>query len=896
MSLEWTELDRLARRADPAAVTGLLLRVSERQRLAFATELESRIRALSPDDWWSDGDPAAGYALAAIGCLPSAARAAALLCRRDLRSEWSHLPVDRFLEIARARELPWLGDLAVRLAERLPTRDPSPGEWRFVAALLHEAGVAPPVTEAVVRGWLVDMHRGEWGARAVPLIVRLRESPHLDLLLPAVFEIDGVGGALNANSWNEHTEQRAPAPRFPDAVARLVAEGRLDRAQVLDATVDRLVRGDRPAWLRPFALLHDALAPTVDECADRVLDYARLLPDAPSTVAGLAQRALRAVDDAGRLELDTLLDASQPTLLRTEKALVKSQLSWLERVAARERDRSGAVLETVSAAFAHPALDIQERALTLIGRRGARLDPAVAARIADAATALAGDLPGRAAALLGVAAPRTEPAIPALPPLPAPAAMPPPIADPIEFAAEVVTLIHGGSAVRWERVLAGIVSLRAAGETGALAAALKPVVDRHVDSFVEHSGDPRSNIVLLGEALRSLLDPADTGRGSGGWQRMASAALAVAREGRRRRDRWPPATPEDVLALRLAEIAAQLAHAPVPLLVCTPTLTNGSLDAETLLRRLLRAEAEGWQPWPIDFEQALLRVPRRVDDAVRARAAALTSPMGRRFAGWLAAGGLPDPVSTRFEQRARPGEQTRYGPPGTARRVVVNLRPARADGLRLESPLTTLRRRQTPICYFADLIGAADILAMVLPQHREVVAAWALPELAGLADQDEGGGGTLLAPLVACSGPIGPATSLALAYGLAARQPSDRVAAVDAFLALAAGDQPFAATVGIELGDLCGDGTVKLTRVVPALDDAHRAGASAAVWELLTAALPLLLPAAPRGLPDALELATRVAAATGARDEIAHLSATAARRGSSRLVKEARRLHAVLGS
>jgi hypothetical protein len=318
-------------------------------------------------------------------------------------------------------------------------------------------------------------------------------------------------------------------------------------------------------------------------------------------------------------------------------------------------------------------------------------------------------------------------------------------------------------------------------------------------------------------------------------------------------------------------------------------VVTGSIDAETLLQRLLRAEAEGWQPLPIDTEQALLRLPRRVDEGVTACAATLTSPAGRRFAAWLETGGLPDPVSTRVEQRADPRDS--WSP--VDRRVQVNLRPARTDGLLLERQLLTLVRRTTTSYYFADLVHD-DVVAMVLPHHREVTAAWSLTTLAGLADQDGRGGATLLPLLAECSGPIGPAMSLALAYVLGARHESDRVAAVDAFLTLAAGPEPFAAAVGADLGDLCADGTVKLSRVVPALGDAHRAGASTAVWDLLVAAIPPLLVTAPRGLPSLLELATLVAGAVGAKDEIPELTKKALLGGSSRLLTEARRLHHVL--
>jgi hypothetical protein len=187
-------------------------------------------------------------------------------------------------------------------------------------------------------------------------------------------------------------------------------------------------------------------------------------------------------------------------------------------------------------------------------------------------------------------------------------------------------------------------------------------------------------------------------------------------------------------------------------------------------------------------------------------------------------------------------------------------------------------------------------VAMVLPHHREVAAAWALPELASLADQDQQGAASLLPLLAECTGPIGPALSAAIAYAFCAKQEADRAAAVDAFLTLAAGPEPFAAEVGAVLGDLCSDSTAKLNRALPALTDAHRSGATAAVWELLAAALPPLLPAKIRGVPDLLELATQVAVTLGARTEIPVLADMAARPGTSRLTREAKRLLATLAS
>jgi hypothetical protein len=842
MSLEWKQLDHLACAGELEELTGLLLASSEEDRVAFAREFESRVKAVSSDDWWrSKHEPSGGYSLIAIACLPTAARTAALLGRRELREHWGVLPVGLFLEIVRARQLPWFGDLGIRLAGRLSPQETWSGGWPFVSELLQAAAADPPVTEGVVRGWLQDMQYFRRDNVPVPMADRLRASPHLDLLLPSLFTVDGLGGTLNNGQFNPADWSWQSTPEFPSAVAQLVSEGRLDRGRILDATVERLVRGDRPTWLRPFTMLHDALAPTVAELAGHTLDYARLLPDAPSPVATLAQRALRTLDEAGRVELETVLEASHPVLFRKEKGLVKAQLTWLAKITRREPDRIPEVLETVTAALDHPSLDIRDLAQTLINRHGTTAPPSLA-------------LPP-----------------PALPTPSLPAVLPPPIGHVVELAEEIVALVHDESGVRWERVLAGLVTLRTADN---LAETLRPILDRYAESFTKQWWHTSPRMVLLGEALFSVVAPE---RHTGEWQRMI-AAVRAARADQPDANNPLIHNPEGVLALRIAELSVDVLRAPVPELLATPTHVTGSLDAETLLARLTRAEAAGRPPWPADLEQALLRLPRRVDHAVLAAAGKLTTEAGRKFAAWLTDGGLPDPSSTR----------TDAGTP-TSRRLLANLHPARTGGL-LENHLTSLTRRKG-LPFF---VHEGGVLPMVLPHHREISAAWSLPALARTAIEDDRGAGALLPLLADCTGPIGPATTLALTYVSGARHEPDRTAAVDAILTLAASGAPFAPAMGADVGNLCADSTVKLTRVALTLTAAHRAGASGAVWEVLAAAIPLLLPHKPRGLPDLLELATQVATETTTRTELAGLRKVAAQPTNTRLTREAKRLLAAL--
>ncbi len=265
-------------------------------------------------------------------------------------------------------------------------------------------------------------------------------------------------------------------------------------------------------------------------------------------------------------------------------------------------------------------------------------------------------------------------------------------------------------------------------------------------------------------------------------------------------------------------------------------------------------------------------------------AAGLLSVSGRRLADWLINDGLPDPVSTRVEQRR--------GRPGRVGRIVVGLDlAASATGAGYRGVAGQWLTRPPDIYWDTGLpISRPTVLAATLPHHREVIAACSLPSFANLAVGDLIKGASLLPLLAESDGPFGPAMSLAVAYTLTAGHPPDRVAATDAFLILAARGED-TAEIGRDLATLSAYDLVRLARAAAPLGDAHRAGASRAVWALLVAALPGLIPHRPRGLPDIFELATEVAVAVDARDEIPGLSGLI---GGSRSTAEGRRLHAAL--
>jgi hypothetical protein len=390
---------------------------------------------------------------------------------------------------------------------------------------------------------------------------------------------------------------------------------------------------------------------------------------------------------------------------------------------------------------------------------------------------------------------------------------------------------------------------------------------------------------------------------------------------RRWRGGWLVAPgPRLALLYRLHEIAVGLGQrSSPPLLVATPSSSHGHLDPGELVARLEQAAAAGWEPWEHDLQQALLRLPRAPDPAATARARRLPTPAGQRLFAWLRDGGMADPQVTRVVRpiRGRP----RWSP-GVSRldtdevaevlaTVTPPNNPARPGALppSLAAVRRLLPQRPPPLatllCELPEperwerwhLGGWQHCWPALLPSHRDAVAAQLLPWLANRFTGARGAG-QLLPALAEADGPVGPGLTLALAYGLGARDPIDRAAAVDALLVLASRHQLEGPALGVELAALASLGLLQVGRVAPALREAARSGATVEVWAITSAAIPRLIPPAvpqpPRAVPDLLALAAEVAGTVSGRQPIPELAAISRRGGSSQLVTQSRRLQHLL--
>ncbi|GIF43720.1 DUF7825 domain-containing protein [Actinoplanes xinjiangensis] len=939
------ELESWIRAGDSGRLTAALADLDEPSRRSLATQLKGlRLQWNDPElEFAPHSDPRRPHTrrsyeertlrfqqregalrVAGAACLPRAADIVSWL--RSDRFWQAPLPhsVDAVVQVLRLPGRPSLPAIARSLAEKMrPTR--ADDQWPLIARLLAEAELPPPATEATLRGWMRRVGADRYRKDLADL---LRADPHLESMLPHVFTIPLLGQELD-EEWTK-------------ALTRLAADGVLDRQALLDGCVLRLHAGDRTGPLRRMVVLHRLLDPTADEFAARRGEYSGMLSSADSTVAELALRGLRLADDAGLLEPDTVAEAAWAVLPRKEKKLVRAQLDWLGAALTRKADPL--LFEALLTGLSNPAADLAERALKLAGRHLPAFGPTGLAQLIRVTASLQGDLRRQAASLLpaapagpGTPAPTAASTVSAtstasgtdigastagwtsvaasmasgasvaastvggayvggvtvsgtgsatstvsgtdigggssdggfgvgagfagMPPVAAP--MPDPIASIPELAAEAKYLLYQAEdPIRFELIMDGLVRFVAL-DRPAVVRALEPIVPQWSSAFAN-----MLRAVVTGQAAKWA--PA-------AWERKAGPPF------------W-------MTIRRMEELAEQMCRTPPPALLSTPATVDGHVDPARVLRLL----GEGWEPQPYDLAQALLRLPREIDPAIRSAAAGLTSTAGRTFAGFVESGGLPDPTVITLDPGRRCTHQVRdhCGCATRTRRRVVTFDAIKTDltvqPYLLFQPADVAADRADP--YSSDRLAGWP---MVFPSHRELAAAHMQPRLVK-ASEGKGAASdiSVLPALAACDGPFGPAMALCLAYGMSAARPDGRLATSDAFVDLAARGVLDGTLVGRELAALHPANVLVLKRVVDTLTQILQAGAATQVWMTLREFLPAVLsaPKPPIGTPDLLLVAESAAAAAAAHDDIPELTAAATRPTRNRVTTEAARLHRTLTS
>jgi hypothetical protein len=145
-------------------------------------------------------------------------------------------------------------------------------------------------------------------------------------------------------------------------------------------------------------------------------------------------------------------------------------------------------------------------------------------------------------------------------------------------------------------------------------------------------------------------------------------------------------------------------------------------------------------------------------------------------------------------------------------------------------------------------------------------------------------------------GRTGAATALLLARFTVSHDGIDRLMAADTMVALFGTGELDVASLAKALGLIVEFEHLPMRRVAETLSAVASAGEWECVWQTCRMLLPELLHCVAPDTALVLAIAADTAAATGARGEVVELAAVADRRGSQRLVVEARRLRDILTS
>ncbi|WP_405419707.1 DUF6493 family protein [Streptomyces erythrochromogenes] len=875
-------------------VTALITPLTPGERRALLPELTALRREIRSWDWsrrWDAEPTLRALHLAGAACHTGPAAAASWIAARDLRDgrtrDTAHLAA-----LLAPRDPAWRADVAHRLAARTATVE---DDYPLIRALLHGTEAPAPTTDGFVHAWAraTTTSTGTNDTtttgrrprpRPRPLRVALREDPYTAELVPRLFET-----ATPAPSLTWYDDPRT-AGRWPAELAHLATEGTVQRRTLLTGTVGRLLRGGRTGHLAFYTDLLDVLDLTTDERAEHTADWIALAADAPSPTAGRAQQTLTALFEAGRLPADRLAEMSAAVLFRPEKKLVRAQLVLLGKALRRDAEDRHALLPATAAAFGHPDTALQEKALKLVAAHLRPDDDALRADLALDAEQLGPALRRTAATLLGAladpaAGPDTDgyeetlPAAPARRPLTTAGRS---VAETVELVAALAKT-DAPTAEETETALDLLVR-HAHQDRTALAAALLPALaDRHWAHEDAGRADPAHLTApeLLAAAVLGRLHPADLsprrpidGRGFG--QHCIHDAL------------------QRVTTARAREAALRILTDPLPFLLATPTWDCGTLEPHDLLTRLTAYARQGATPAPADFAQALLRVRR--DPQAAAAADALATGEGRRLAAWLTADGEPAPHTRHVSDQDRGSRTWWRAERPTPRRIVLEIPERPVIQKEFPAVFHPLGRPRTgtPRCWHWRRQELAHLA--VLPQDRETQAVWLLPDLTGCATEEGRGAGEVLSRLAELGGPAGPALHLAVATGLGARHAEDRLAAVDALLVLAARGELDTALLGRDVAELLRLGTVKPNRLADAARTAAATGAYATTWAFLAGSLPAVLAdSAGRGAGELLAVAADCVEHCGPGGPLPEgLAPAAARKGTSQLATQARRLHTAL--
>jgi hypothetical protein len=693
-----------------------------------------------------------------------------------------------------------------------------------------------------------------------------------------IFEVDVVNELDQQSVWESRDEPSAVVPvpgdnRWRRALVRLAAEGAIDRARLLDASLSALGQDFRPSRIGWHGELHEALGPTHDERMVRMEAYAGLLSSHVPSVVRAGMTGLEAIAD--EVPSSVLTRAAPGPLSMREKKYAVQMLRLLEKALARDPSAADGLLTAIAHGLEHQRPDVQARALDLLERHAALIAEASGARgvVLAASESVAPTLQPRVAALAGTV--------------------------PLEPVAESVS---EWPATRQVAIDAAAVRMACAtveprGNLNALVETAAVVLEGDASAEeVELLLDGVSRLCSGRDAnvrrrASALLKRADQVLRSGYGHGVSSAEIAaLLLRAWLERDRRLAGYEER----RLARIGALVRRGKARSLEALPTHVGGWVDPAVLEERQHRRSD------PSELAVAHQRQPRTSDAVLTPR---IDFYMDGRNATRV---GRPDLLSLLMRKPQPPAGSAAFfeWAAATGRRItdedlravgvqdveaarreagdpVLVLEPADGDTdpaaafLRMLYSDTRTRGWKREVLWARDR-GAARWLMSLHPARPDVFFALVATNASVFADDNVvyGHGDVVLQrafdPLVDLRG----AGWFAIGASLLVRAHDMRRVATDVVIATVEDGRFDPQALAEALGWLLSDGVGNLRRVSQALADAARVSDLHArqVWRLIVALVPYL-PADIHGLHEPLELALQLGTAHGLRPDHAQAKA-----------------------
>jgi hypothetical protein len=243
-----------------------------------------------------------------------------------------------------------------------------PGHWWPVVRGLVRAGIASKPAPATYINLMVNgIGWRNWrkGATHVPLSTLLLEDN--GLLETEIWQLFETEHGAFAKDWV------AARPNRPEnhetwtvALTRLEKAGHIDRGRLIDAALNGMASGLKPAAIGGFVHFAEALKMSTAELSTRQEMLRQLLANQTGTAVSFALEGLNRLEKVTLLDRDRLLEMIEPVLLFPKKSQANAAVALLKRVAKNDETRRPRCLLAAARALSNVSDDVQRRATELI--------------------------------------------------------------------------------------------------------------------------------------------------------------------------------------------------------------------------------------------------------------------------------------------------------------------------------------------------------------------------------------------------------------------------------------------------------------------------------------------------------------------------------------------------